>query len=184
MPDKPDRYSLPWTGMVGALLVLVLIVVGLWALRELSGGDQGQAVATVQYSGWLKAGRRDGRLRMFAPSPMPAGWRATSASYVSGDRPRWHLGMLTGGQQYVGIEEGTASARSLLHASVDGAAARGHPVRVAGHRWSTWHDHGGDYALSRRLPASRGHHGETLLVIGSAPPAQVRALATSLRPRA
>jgi hypothetical protein len=43
-----------------------------------------------------------------------------------------------------------------------------------------WRDSGGDYALVRRTAAPHGRDPETVLVVGSAPDAQIRAFAGTL----
>lgn len=171
---------LPWTNMIGAMAILLVVVIGAWALGNVGSGDDGKPPATVDYTGWLKSGRQDGQLRMFAPDPMPSGWRATSASYQTGVAPHWHLGMLTGKDGYVGIEEEVASPRSMVHEYVDQDATRGSRVSVAGHIWRSYRDSGGDYALVREVPAPQGSEPETLLVVGSAPPAVVKSFVAGL----
>ncbi|WP_310964862.1 DUF4245 domain-containing protein [Nocardioides terrisoli] len=180
-PAKPNRYELPVSSMVGAMLVVLAVIGAFVAWRALNRDNEGVRTPTVDYSGWVRAGRTDGRLQIVVPTPMPKGWRATSASYTAGVSPHWHLGVLTSGNEYVGIEEGIASVGSMVHQYVDPNAQHGKPVTIHGVRWQTWTDSGGDYAVVRHLKAPKGTYPETLLVVGSAAPAQVRSYAASLR---
>ena len=101
---------------------------------------------------------------------MPAGWRATSVSYVPGRAPAWHLGMLTDQGSYVGIEESLATEKDVVEKFVDPDAERGDKVRLRGLTWRVWTDSGGDYAL---VLSTRK---QTVLVGGSAGEKDVRAL--------
>jgi hypothetical protein len=64
----------------------------------------------------------------------------------------------------------------MVHEYVDRAASRGGSTDVAGRRWSTYTDSGGDLALVRR------QGGTTTLVIGhDVPRSQLVAYVASLR---
>lgn len=179
-PRNPNRYELPLSNMVGAMVVVLLVVGAFVGWRALNRDNSGVRVQPVDYSGWLKAAEQDHRLRAVTPHPLPHGWEATSASYRSGVSPHWHLGVLTPDQQYLGIEEGLAPASEQVAEYVDANAQRGPDVRVGGVTWRTWSDSQGDHALVRSFPAPRGDIPETLVVVGTAPIAQIRAYAASL----
>ena len=175
-PVNP-RTTRSFAGMIGALIVVVTIGV-LWV--TIGGSDQKAApVRSVDWSAWVKAGRSEQQLMLFAPVSLPAGWRASSVTYAGGNDAHWHLGMLTDGGKYVGIEESRASTRDLAEQYVDQDAVRGKDVTVAGQTWQTWTDAGGDYALVRSV-AVGGRPYESVLVGGSAAPATVRSFAATL----
>jgi hypothetical protein len=178
---RPNRYAGPWTGMVGALLVVVGVVVLFVVWRALNRDNDAVPPPTVDYQNWLSSVHADGRLAGLAPASLPAGWRPTSAQFGAGASPHWHLGVLTRDGQYVGLEEGLDPLADQVHQYVDDAARRGPDVRIGGRTWQTWTDAGGDYAVVRQQPAPKGTVPETVLVVGSAPPDQVRAFAASLR---
>ena len=174
------RYQRSPGGLVGAMIVTVLFVVAFVALRGFVRENESSPVRTVDYKSWVKAGRADGKLTVQVPSPVPAGWEATSASYETGTEPAWHLGMLTEDRKYVGVEESRDSTQDLVDEHVDPDATRGKDVRIDGATWQTWRDAGGDYAVVRALDGPDGTP-ESVLVVGSAPESQVRDLAGSLR---
>jgi hypothetical protein len=180
-PRQPNRYELPWTSMLGALLVVVGVVGAFVVWRAINRDDAATPPETVDFKSWLASVHGDGKLHGFAPASMPSGWRATSASYTAGVSPHWHLGVLTDDGQYVGLEEGLDPLTDQVHQYVDPAATRGADVQVEGTTWQSWSDSGGDHALVRQLPAPKGDVPETVVVVGSASPSELRAYTASLR---
>ena len=175
-PVNP-RSARSFAGMVGALVVVVVIGV-VWV--KIGGSDEkGSPVRSVDWSAWVKAGRAEQQLMVFAPTTLPTGWRASSATYAGGSDAHWHLGLLTDSGKYVGVEESRADARDLVEQYVDQDAVRGKDVVVAGQTWQTWTDSGGDYALVRSVEVG-GRPYESVLVGGSAPPASVRSFTATL----
>jgi len=164
-------------GMVGALIVVVLIGV-VW-VKIGGSGQEPTPVRTVDWSAWVKAGRSEQELMVFAPEKLPSGWRATSVEYTGGAAAHWHLGLLTDAGKYVGVEESRASAQDLAEQYVDENAVRGDDVTVAGESWQTWSDSGGDYALVRSVSVG-GQPYESVLVGGSGAPDDIREFAGSL----
>src|SRR3954447_8309688 len=172
-PRTPRSFA----GMAGALIVVfVLVVVVVWVR---SSGQQANPVRAVEWKPWVKAGRAEHVLLLVAPEQLPRGWRAASAQYLSGNDPRWHLGLLTDAGKYVGVEESRASTRDLAEQYVDAAAVRGKGVTDGGQAWQTWTDAGGDYALVRAIEVD-GRPYESVLVGGSASPQAVRSFASTL----
>jgi hypothetical protein len=157
--------------MVVALVVLILLVL-VWA-RLAGPGGESSAVRSVDWKAWVKAGRADQRLLVFAPAALPEGWKARAAKFTGGNEAHWRLAMLTDAGKYVGIEESYASTESLVEQYVDEDAERGGDVTVAGEVWQTWTDSGGDYALVRSVELG-GRPYESVLVVGSAPDEQIR----------
>ena len=92
-------------------------------------------------------------------------------------QPRWHLGVLTDHDRYVGLEQAERPVRQMVQQYVDKDASRGAPVRGRrdrrGRRTPT---RGGDLALVRQDGAT------TTLVVGhDVPRAQLLAYTASLR---
>jgi len=170
------RMNRSFAGMAGALIVVVAIVV---VVVLLNSSHKATPIRTVDWTAWVKAGRADQELMLFAPDKLPTGWRATSVQYTGGHDARWHLGLLTDSGKYAGIEESRATTKDLVQQYVDQDAVRGKDVTVAGQVWQTWTDAGGDYALVRPV-AVGGQPYESVLVGGSAAPASIRSLAESL----
>jgi hypothetical protein len=175
-PGNP-RMQRSFAGMIGALIVVVAVGV-LWVV--VGGSDQKTTpVRSVDWSAWVKAGRAEKQLMVFAPTALPTGWRASSATYAGGSDAHWHLGVLTDAGKYVGVEESRASPQDLAAQYVDQEAVRGKDVAVGGQTWQTWTDAGGDYALVRSIDVD-GRPYESVLVGGSAPAATVRSFAATL----
>ena len=161
MSERAGRYQRSAAGMAGALLVLVGIVVALVVLQGV-GSRPTNPVHPVEYRRTADYARQQAHFDVVAPASLPRGWRATSVSFVPQGRQRWHLGVLTAADRYVGLEQADSSVRSMVRAYVDPSASRGKPVTIGGHTWTTWSDSGGDLAFVRR----EGH--TTTLVVGTA----------------
>jgi hypothetical protein len=161
--------------MIGALLVLVVIVVAFVTFQEVNTGPPANPVHAIDYQPTLKYARRQAHFQLLAPPSLPAGWRATSVTFEPQGHQRWHLGVLTDQNKYVGLEQSDTPVRSMVQEYVDPAASRGRPVTVAGKAWSIWSDSGGDTALVRR------QGGATTLVVGTATRAVLVDYVRSLR---
>ena len=179
---RGGRYQRSSGGLIGALLVTVAAVVAFAVFRAMTSEDVSTPVRKVDYSAVVQGARADGKLAVLAPERLPLGWKATSATYTRGVSPTWHLGMLTGDTKYVGVEEARTSTQALVEEHVDEDAQRGKDVTIGTETWQTWTDAGGDYAVGRRLKGPKDAE-ESLLVVGSAPAAEVRRLAGSLTDR-
>lgn len=164
-------------GLIVAMVVAVGVTV-VWYYATRPPQDE-RPVETVEWATWVDAGRADGKLATLAPPELPEGWRATSARYRSGVEAHWHLGMLTSGGKYVGLEESRGATARLVEQFVDEDAVRGEDVTIGGRTWTTFTDAGGDYALIRTLRSPEGVQ-ERILVVGSAPADQIRDFAASL----
>ena len=178
--SQPARYSRTSGGLIGALLVTVLAVLAIVGFRAIFSEEPATPVREVDYAAQVRTARAADQLAVLAPARLPLGWRATSATYTPGSRPTWHLGLLTDDGAYVGVEESTASIEDLVEEHVDPDAERGKDVSIGGQTWQTWTDAGGDYAVARSARTGTGTD-EAWLVVGSAPEAEVRELAGSLR---
>jgi hypothetical protein len=173
------RYTRSTGGLVGAMLVTVVAVVGFWGINALKTDHEVTPVPAVDYAAMVRAGRADHKLRVMAPPSLPSGWKATSATYATGTDPTWHLGTLTEKGKYVGVEEARGGVRDLVEQHVDPQAEQGKDVTIDGETYQTWSDVGGDYAVSRTLPLA-GTDVESFLVVGSAPESAIRDFAATL----
>ena len=179
-PTSAPRYPRTSSGLVGAMVVTVIAVLGFAAFRALTRDNEPTPIRSVDYSVSLKAGRADEKLLVLAPDRLPSGWKATSATYTPGTKAAWHLGMLTGTRKYVGVEESRSSIEDLATEHVDVNAERGKDVTIAGETWQTFTDAGGDYAVARSL-RSGGATVESWIVVGTAPEKQIRDFAGTLK---
>jgi hypothetical protein len=146
--------------MVGAMIVLVVLLVAWVGFRSLTEEKPSSAVRTVDYAKVVAPAKKAADFELVAPAALPSGWRATSVSYTDSPPQHWHLGVLTDRDRYIGLEQGGGSERSMVTEYVDKDASRGEPMDVAGRRWTTYTDPGGDLALVRT------DGGATTLVVG------------------
>lgn len=175
MSQPRTGYQRSFPGMIGAMLVVVLVIVGWVGFRELTSDKEPTAVKTVEWKPWIRAAEQDG-FPVLAPTELPEGWRATSARYTSGSAPALHVGLLTDDGKYVGLEESTGTLRDLVEQYVDPEAEEGEAVEIDGETWQTWTDAGGDYAVGRfENPGTEAR--TAYLVVGSAPEADIRGFA-------
>lgn len=176
MSGQAGRYQRSAAGMVGAMIVLLAVVVAFVVLRDLNRNDPPSPVPAIDYARDAAFAADQATFEVLAPASLPAGWRATTARYVPGSGERWHLGLLTDDDRYVGLEQSAASVESMVESHVDENATRGDVVSVDGAEWSTWSDDGGDLALVRE------ESGTTTLVVGhNVPVAELEAFVASLR---
>ncbi len=134
--------------MVGALGILLVLVVGFVLLRDLDRNDPEPPAQAVDYQQSAQYAADQAPFAVLAPPELPAGWRATSVGYTP-EPPRWHLGLLNDTGDYVGLEQATDSAESLVSTYVDDEATRDEQVRIDGELWAAWTDVEGDRALVR-----------------------------------
>jgi hypothetical protein len=173
------RYTRSTGGLIGAMVITVVAVVGLWALNALKNDHPSTPVQAVDYTAMVRAGRADHKLLVMAPPGLPSGWKATSATYQTGSSPTWHLGTLTDSGAYVGVEEALGGVSDLVEEHVDADAVQGKDVTIGGQTYKTWTDRGGDYAVSRTVRTGSGY--ESWLVVGPASPTTIRSFAATLR---
>lgn len=176
MSRKPNRYELPITSMLGAMIVVLAVIVGFVVFRALVRNNVETPVRTVDYAHLLRQGAEDGKLDMLSPRPMPSGWRATSATYRGGAAPRWHLGILTSEGKYVGLEEARGEVSSLLKDAVKGDAEADGEAKISGQTWQQWRGETGDYVLTRQVGDN------AVLVRGQAAATTVQAFVARLKP--
>lgn len=175
MSGQAGRYQRTAGGMVGAMVVLIAVVLAFVAFRDLNRSDPASPVDEVDYTKAAEVARDAAGIEILAPRSLPAGWRATSVRFADGAEGRWHLGLLTDDDQYVGLEQSDDPVRSMVRTHVDREADRTGGVTIGGDRWSRWADDGGDVALVRRA------EGTTTLVVGhDVPPDELQGFVASL----
>ena len=160
MSEQPGKYQRSTGGLVGALIVSVVVVVGFVLLRDLGRDEVERPVEEVDYQGVLEFTRDQVDFQPLAPASLPEGWRATSARMTPAPAA-WHLGVLTDQDRYIGLEQSRSSEEQLVQRYVDEEAVEGDPVTIDGQTWRTWTDEGGDNALTRTS------QGVTVLVVGT-----------------
>lgn len=162
-------------GLIGALVVLVVVVLGFVLLRDVTRTQPQSPVRAVDYQQTLGYARQHADFPLLAPPRLPHGWRATSVTFIEQGSQRWHLGVLTDKNKYVGLEQADTPVREMVTTYVDPSPSRGAPVTIDGKTWTSWSDAGGDHALARR----QAH--VTTLVVGTVSRAVLRDYVRSLR---
>lgn len=160
MSEQAGRYQRSASGMIGAMLVLLAVIGAYVVFRAVNRNEPESPVRAVDYQQTLDYARDRADFPLLAPASLPEGWRATSVNFVP-EPVRWHLGVLTDEDRYVGLEQSRSSVDKMVETYVDLEAVSGKPVQVEGQTWRTWTDEGGDTALTRE-------DGEvTTLVVGT-----------------
>lgn len=176
MSEQPGRYQRSPAGMVGALLVTVLVILGFVAFRSCVRSDLDVRPQHVDYRADVGFAQQSGARPVY-PSALPSGWYATNVDYTPSTPPTLLISMLTASGDYVGFVQSSQTAPQVLTTYVDSDPASGAPVTLGSGlvtQWDTWTDAGGDTALVAPW------HGQTLMVFGSAPQSDLEALAATL----
>jgi len=177
-----SRYPRTFRGLIASMIVLVVAVVGFWALNNgFHKHPDGGAVA-VDYRGAVREVQVAGApLRVIYPSSLPSGWTVTSADYTPqsglGTQPAWSLGAVTDHDTFVGLRLEAAPLGSLITTYIDKNADKGDPTALHtafGDTWTTYTDRGGDTGYATAV----GDY--VLLVYGSADKADFTAFMQAL----
>lgn len=156
---------------VVGLLAIGIVVVG-W-LAGLFRNDTVVEPSVVNYAAVAEAAQDEADFPLAVPGGLPGGWRATSADWDPADQ-RWHVGILTEGEDYAGIEQSALDAAAARRTYAPEATEAG-TVDVSGQPWVRLVDEQtGAVTLLLEQPES------TVVVNGSAPEASLADLATRL----
>ena len=161
----PSRHQRSMAGMIGAMLITLLVILGFVALRGFTRDQVETEVPPVDYLDAVGAAA-DAGLALAHPRELPEGWRATSVDLTRDESPEWTMGMLTDDGRFVGIRQEEESADDMVVVALDEDAVEGDEVTVPSDladTWTTWSDDGGDTGYAAELGD------ETVLVYGSAP---------------
>lgn len=142
-------YERSVSGLVGALVAALLLIVAMFALTRLNQRDQVEPAPTVEYADELARARTDAPFEVLAPSPVPPGWRVTSVRAEGGAADySWHLGIVVDDEDYVAVDQATEDSGDLI-GQVTPATNPDDSVDVGGVRWETFDDgdDGSDIAL-------------------------------------
>jgi hypothetical protein len=177
---QPGRYQRSTSGMVGALVVTLLVILAFVAFRALNRSDLDVKPQRIDYLAQVRYAQQAGTEAVY-PERLPTGWYATQITFSPGQQPGLELSMLTASGQYVGFVESPESPPEVLATYVDPHPVSGGPVTVDGSvvsRWDTWTDSGGDTALISQR--GTGSSTESLLVFGTVSRTQLEQLAAAL----
>ena len=149
MSEQPGRYQRSFSGMIGAMVVLLLVVAAYVVFRAVNRNDVESPVRALEFQQSAEFAREQAPFPLLAPERLPEGWIATSVRFEEGRRPSWHLGMLTDEQKYVGLEQQRRSVDEMVERHVDEEAERGDDVEIDGQTWQSFTDEDDDLALVR-----------------------------------
>lgn len=178
MSEQGGRYNRSFEGLIGAMIVIVLVVVGFVAYRGLFSDPPEQGVPEVDYV-TLVRGLQDIDVEVVYPADLPGGWLVSKVAYEPGERPRVELNLYTDDEQFVGIRQVDDDVDDLLEEAGVEDADEGTPLTGAAagsvaDRWDAWTDPDGDRAYSTELD------GDTVLVYGAASYAELADLVARL----
>lgn len=177
-----SRYPRTFHGLIVSMVVLVIAVVGFWAVNSGFHKSPDAAPTAVDYRKTVREVQSAGApLHVIYPGSLPSDWTATSADYTPqngvGTQPAWSLGVVTDHHSFVGLRLESASLSSLVKTYVDKNAEKGDPTRIPtafGNTWSTYTDRGGDTGYATTVGD------DVLLVYGSADRTDMTTFMTAL----
>jgi hypothetical protein len=180
-PERGSRYDRSFGGLLAAMLVTVVVVVGYVGFRALTR-DQPDLEPDVDYTSCV-AYLQEADVTVAYPQTLPSGWRANVIHFVRGTPPEWRIGLLTDQDDFVGVVQQQEDVDDLLTKYVDENPQQGDDAApdngLGATSWETWSDAGGDHAFSTEL-TSGPLAGASLLVYGSAPVADQETLLGAL----
>lgn len=179
--ESGGRHQRSFSGLVGALVVTVLVILAFVAVRGLARDNTAVTPQPVEYLSAVRYAQEQG-FSVAYPPRLPEGWLARDVDVRPGAAPVWNLDLLTGEPRFVGIHQEVGTVDDVVSRLVDEQAVLGEPVTLPGasvEEWSTFTDEGGDYALVAELDGPR-NDGEVLIVYGTAGEQPIRDLAASL----
>lgn len=129
-PERPRASLGDMLRSVGLLLVPIGLFLGYQALVQ----DVRDPAPPIDYTTAVESARAAAPFTVLAPADLPAGWRATSARYLPGEQPHWHLGVLTAEDQYIGLEQVMDDVDDALDAFAPTTSPAG-IATIEGQRW-------------------------------------------------
>lgn len=138
------------------------------------------AIRTVDWQTAAVGARTVAEYPVLVPTGLPEQWKATSARFESDQRSSgrrvWHVGFVTPGNAYAGLEQTDADPAVFVARVVEGGRPEGE-VTINGRQWQVYGPGANGYR-SLVLAAQ----GSTVVVTGSAERTELEQLAASLTP--
>lgn len=175
------RYQRSGNGLIGALLITVVTVVGFVLFRGAFSTDVPspgrEAIDYLSSVGELQ----DAEVPVVYPASLPDGWRVTAVDVQPverpGSQPALTIDLLTADDGYAGIALADLDVDDLLVEYVDDDPTETEPILDSAGvvaDWQGWTDAGGDSAYSTPYGA------RSLLVFGSVPAGELADLVDRL----
>ena len=100
------------------MIVLVLVVAPFVAFRDVNRTEPENTVEAVDFGRPAEYAREQARFDRFWPPPSsPRGGSPPASASTNGRDQTWHLGLLTDGRRYVGLEQADESAEKWSRSS-------------------------------------------------------------------
>ena len=175
--ERPGRYQRSTNGLVGAMVITVVAVIGFVGFRALFTEEPEVTSEEVDYLE-LVGLAQDADIRLVYPATLPEGWTVTRAEVLPEEPPAFELALLTDDERFVGLIWAGEPVDDLLEERVDDEDVEdADPLTVRGSVARTWEgyaDPGGDLAYAAEVEE------RTVLVYGSASAADLRSVVESL----
>lgn len=176
--ERPGRYQRTTGGLVASMVVTVVVVVGLLAVLSLFRDEPEVEPDRVDYLEIVGLAQ-DADLRPVYPAELPEGWAATKAEVLPEDEsPTFDLGLLTDGEEFVGVVWTEEDLDDLLAERVDDEdVEQTERFEVEGsvaREWQGYRDPSGDLAYAAEVDE------HTVLVYGTASEEEFAAVVGSL----
>ena len=175
--QRPGRYQRSGNGLLGAMLITVVAVVGFVGFRALVTDEPDVEPEEVDYLETVGLAQ-DADIEPVYPAELPEGWIATRAEVLPEGPPGFELTLLTDDEEVVVMVWSGEPIDDLLAERVDDEDVEdADPLTVDGsvaRHWGGYADPGGDLAYAAEV----GDH--SVLVYGSAPGDDLRAIVESL----
>ncbi|MDO9456939.1 DUF4245 family protein [Nocardioides sp.] len=163
---QAGRYNRSFEGLIGAMIVIVLVVVGFVVYRSIFSDPPVQPIPDVDYRAQVLDLQVNGLDDVVYPADLPDGWRSTEVRFKPGQDQRLEINFFTDDKDFVGLRQVDEDVEDLLEESGVEDAAEEDPLTgdAAGSvadRWDGWSDEDGDHAYSAEVGS------QTVLVYGS-----------------
>ena len=172
---QPSRYQRSFSGLIGSMIVLVLVVLGIVVFRGAFRNTPEFDPEPVDYRSLVVSIQQAGLTPVY-PAELPAGWFVKDATFDTGERPALDLAMTTADDHFAGLHEEDEDLAELVDTYVGTDATEGDTVAIdsdVAPRWRTFSDPGGDHGYAAEVAD------QTVLVYGSASEDELRTLVES-----
>lgn len=157
------RYTGSPSGVIGAMLVIVVLVLGIVGVRSLFSADADQGPPPeVDYLDQVLVLQQSGEDVVY-PASLPDGWYAKGIDIDPDDRPTFRINFVTDDEKFVGLRQRDESVDDLLDDNTNGDLEEIDPLTGVGDlgvTWQGWSADGGDNAYSTEVG------GQTVIVYG------------------
>ena len=156
---RPGRYTRSTSGLIGAMLILFVAVIGFVVFRGLFRTETEYIPPDTDYVEVVRAVQDEGGELVY-PEQLPEGWVVNNLDYEPGLPPTFSLALLTDDEDFAGVIDTGAEVDDLVTSFVDQAAVEGDPLVLEAAEvtteWRTFTDDGGDTAYVAEIGLDPG----------------------------